>query len=130
MRTNDRRVDLQLLKVEISKFGTIFAHRPLFEKPLKRWWTLFQLPKRSGRSLHPAPVFAIQNTAFMKLPLLWARAPRSPGSPGLPGIRCSMRAKSASLMACRVRDIDFSAKSTKLHHYDCQQGLVPQPISG
>src|SRR5262249_35443439 len=76
----------------------IRCQRPFCAQRLKRFQTLFQLPKRSGRSRQAAPVLASHSTASMNRRLSWAV---TPGAPALPGSRVLMRSKSWSLMAWR-----------------------------
>ena len=77
---------------------------PRLHQRLNRWNTEFHAPKRSGRSRHGAPVFAIQSTAFTNNRL---SAAVRPGSLNLPGNRASIFSHCSSEISCR-RILDSS----------------------
>src|SRR5262249_19096656 len=74
------------------------AHTPFAPQRSKRLQTEFQLPKRSGRSRHGAPVLPIHRTASMKSRLSLAV---TPGSPSFPGSKLSIRCQCSSEIAWR-----------------------------
>jgi hypothetical protein len=61
------------------------SQQPFLAQYAKRLKIVFQFPKRSGRSRHGAPVFAIQTTALTKF-----LSPRLEGLPGPVGSRIEM----------------------------------------
>jgi hypothetical protein len=75
------------------------SQTPRFAQRLKRLYTVFQLPYRSGISRQGAPVFTRQTTALTK-----SRSPRLARGPRRMAIRLSIRAHCASLSSCRCID--------------------------
>jgi len=58
------------------------SNTPFFAHWRKRWKTLFQLPKASGRSRHGAPVRTRHKTAYKNKRLSAAVTPQSVALPG------------------------------------------------
>src|SRR5215471_12278886 len=83
--------------------STIAFQMPFLAQRSKRRKTLFQFPKRSGRSRQGAPVLPIHNTASTKRRLSQAVRPRRPGRPGR---RSLIRSHDSSEMAWRCRIVD------------------------
>src|SRR5262249_42940231 len=103
------------------------AQTPLCAHRLKRFQTEFQLPKRSGRSRHGAPVLAIHKTASMNRRLFLAV---TPGCPARPGSRSLMRSKSSSRMACRYSIAPSLLQqlfTLPLFAPPCQMSTLPRP---
>ena len=78
---------------------------PFLAHRRKRWNTLFQLPKSSGRSRHGALERAIQSTASTNRRL---SSPCRPLSPSLPGTSCSMRRHCALVSSRRIKIVLLS----------------------
>jgi hypothetical protein len=72
------------------------SHTPALAQRENRLYTVFQEPKRSGRSRQATPVLVRQMTALTK-----SRSPRLETGPVRTGRRASMRFHSASLSSCR-----------------------------
>src|SRR5262249_22150497 len=90
-------------KINLSRSGSRNSRKIRSQIPLRahrsnRLHTEFQLPNRSGRSRHGAPVFAIQRTASTKRRLSFAV---TPGSPCWPGKKSLMRFQCSSEIAWR-----------------------------
>src|SRR6476661_157124 len=92
-------------RINHSRSGSCRASNTCCQTPLRaqrsnRRQVEFQLPKRSGRSRHGAPVLATQRTASTKRRLSLATLPCWPGCPGR---RSLILAQSSSEMAWRCR---------------------------
>ncbi len=99
---------------------------PLGAQRLQRFQTLYQLPKRSGRSRQGAPDLAIQRTASTNKRLSWAV---TPGSPALPARRSWIRSQCSSEFAWRCRrtrpSVAEKVGSDRPAEYRKCPGIVP-----
>src|SRR6516225_5856416 len=92
-------------RISHSRSGSWRASKTRRQTPLRaqrsnRRQVEFQLPRRSGRSRHGAPVLAIQRTASTKRRLSLATLPCWPGCPGK---RSLIRSQPSSEIAWRCR---------------------------
>ena len=95
------------------------SHTPVLAQREKRLYTVFQEPKRSGRSRQETPVLVRQMTALTK-----SRSPRLETGPVRTGRRASMRFHSASVSSCRCT---VSVDHTRRHLANPIRNSTGQP---
>src|SRR5262245_12294869 len=88
---------------------------PFWAQRSKRFQTLFQSPKRSGRSRQGAPVLPIQSTASTNRRLFLATPPCWPGRPGSRSLIRSQWA-SDSAWRCRIAGPPWREKRPASYH--------------
>lgn len=102
----------------------IAFHRPALAQRAKRLYTVFHLPKRSGRSRQGTPVRTRQTTALMN-----SRSPRLDFGPRRVGIASSTSDHSASVSSCRcipMVDQDLGHRATWI--YALAKTPCPTPL--
>ena len=95
------------------------SHTPVLAQRENRLYTVFQEPKRSGRSRQETPVLVRQMTALTK-----SRSPRLETGPVRTGRRASMRFHSASVSSCRCTE---SVDHTRRHLANPIRNSTVQP---